>query len=158
MSLPVRYWPRLTETAPFPVPEGDFLRCQLCGTVVDDRVKTSFWQECDTNDKPEPGRVVLVCDSPKCLKIIEEHPRLYIETRGLRGSEGGPGWWMLLCDNCDFRKGVSCSHPDLKANGGPGLAVKHDGWTGWVCGKGGCKSFGPTAYHCTGKLVKGVKP
>ena len=78
------------------------------------------WQECDDADRREPI-AVLLC--PPCsARLIEPHPRLYY---GLPFNEPFAGT-MGLCVPCRFRAGVRCTHPDLKANGGPGLMLQAD--------------------------------
>ena len=150
----MKKWPRLTETAPFPVESFD--RCQLCGRTVDDTVKIGFWQECDERDRPISDAVILVCKDPACHHAIEKHPRLYIEADYFGSITGGPGWWQIICDDCDYRRGTRCTHPDLKANGGEGLKVKMSGPSGFICGRpGGCQRMRPSAYQCTGKKVGG---
>jgi len=95
--------------------------CQACGGQYvlpgDCAYRGEFqrWQEHDDNDLPEPIIVVL-CET--CSdRLIEKHPRLY---RQLQGFEPWPGS-ELICRGCVHRIGVSCRHPDLKANGGTGL-------------------------------------
>jgi len=75
------------------------------------------WQEHDDEDRPETIAVVLcrACSS----RLINPHPRLYQEL-ALNQPFAGV---MDLCVSCRFRDGVRCAHPDLKANGGPGLVI-----------------------------------
>jgi len=122
--------PRLTESAPYPL--TTFNRCQLCGFADDDIVYFRMWYECDEQDHVEqPARVLVACKPEKaeaeehpCWKSIQDHPRLYQEVEwGL----GGPGHLMLLCGDCQHRKGSACTHPDLKSNGGAGLMVQFHG-------------------------------
>ena len=91
--------------------------------------------------------LVVVCDSKACQKIIEEHPRLYA-----RDSLGAPGHFPELCGDCRYRKGWSCTHPDLKANGGQGLSVQLGGLRAIICrsGHGGCSTPPRTALKCAG--------
>lgn len=103
-------WPRLSEELAGPRRPD---RCQSCGSECDlDR-----WVEHDDDDTPEAIVVVL------CLacsdRLIESHPRLYDD---LHRNHPWPGC-MGLCVNCRHRDGVRCDHPDLKANGGPGLGL-----------------------------------
>jgi hypothetical protein len=128
----------------------DFQHCQLCGRERE-TVLLTLWQQCDDHDKPE-DRFLLTCRDGACEKRINDHPRLYIE---VSVQDGAPGRWRLICDDCDHRQGFRCLHPDLRANGGPGLTVKHSGPTGYVCGTGGCRRVGPTAFQCVGKRVGG---
>ena len=122
--------PRLTESVSHPL--TTFNRCQLCGFSDDDIVYFRMWYECDEHDHVEqPVRVLVACDPEKsktkghpCWKAIEDHPRLYWEVEwGL----GEPGHFMLLCGDCQHRKGAACTHPDLKTNGGEGLMVQFHG-------------------------------
>lgn len=140
--------PRLTEGVVCPPDRFD--RCRLCGRAELDVVELVLYQECDLWDKPEP-RFLLACRGKACLRCIDDHPRLYVS---LNAQAGGPGHWRLICDDCDHRRGFSCAHPYLKANGGPGLEVKHSGMSGFACGSGGCRQIHPTAYRCTGKTVE----
>ncbi len=86
------------------------------------------WQEHDDEDRPEPIAVVLcrVCGR----RLIGPHPRLYQEL-ALNQPFAGV---MELCVSCRFRNGVRCAHPDLKANGGPGLAIPSPSFA-HVCGR-----------------------
>ncbi len=143
-------WPRLSESLTGPKQPGV---CQSCGAtnaqllpsadpggemspiaaddtaarharlrrVLDaDERGVHVWQECDDADRPEPI-AVLLC--PPCgTRLIEPHPRLYYV---LPFNEPFAGT-MGLCVPCRFRAGVRCTHPDLKANGGPGLTIQTD--------------------------------
>jgi len=82
-----------------------------------------MWNECDDNDKPEPNNVIVLCNKKhsECSKILDAHPRLYIE---VPWGAGGPGIFMLLCGDCKFRDNTKCTNPNLKTNGGHGLEVK----------------------------------
>ena len=103
-------WPRLTDDLVGPRSPD---RCQGCGAYA----RLTRWQEHDDADKPEP-RVVVLCE--RCSgRLIEPHPRLYA---ALDPDAPVPGA-MPLCLDCRFRAGVRCLHPDLKANGGPGLEI-----------------------------------
>lgn len=82
------------------------------------RVVTDRYQEHDHNDKPE-YRVVVLCG--KCAKtIIAPHPRLYAKLAANAPFAGTMG----ICVSCQFRVGVTCSHPNAKANGGAGVHVR----------------------------------
>ena len=135
---------RLSKSAPPPLPEAHFLQCQICGLEYDDITSLNLWWEADDRDKHDSdiSPVILVCKSKKCLRVIKEHERLYIE---MPWSQGGPGKFMLICGPCPLRKGSMCTHPDLLANGGAGLEVFYtplfdgpvhiqqaDGWSGYV--------------------------
>src|SRR6185437_9103151 len=91
-------------------------------------------------------------------ELIEPHPRLY---HRLSHYEPLPGS-MDLCGGCRYRAGVSCTHPDLRANGGAGLrltiAKPH---VAFVCGRGsggkqvgGQRTIWPApASDCAGREV-----
>jgi hypothetical protein len=81
------------------------------------RLSLDRWQECDHNDHRE-ARVIVLCN--KCsAAIIEPHPRLY---HRLQPNDPFPGC-MDLCVDCKLRSGVSCTAPEAKANGGPGVMI-----------------------------------
>jgi hypothetical protein len=84
-----------------------------------------MWNECDDHDKPEPNNVLVLCSERKaglrCNRMLDKHPRLYIE---VPWGAGGPGIFMLLCGDCKFRDNTKCTNPNLRANGGHGLEVK----------------------------------
>lgn len=113
---------RLTKTAKYPLER--FTRCQLCGFESNDICEFKFWQECDENDKPEPHNILITCRKHECFQEIDKHERLYIL---LPWSRGQPGHLSLLCDDCSYRDGTHCTHPNLKANGGEGLSVAMSG-------------------------------
>lgn len=104
------------------------------------------WREHDEWDKPVPGDGALVFigqDHPVCLRIMENHPRLYSKEEGL------PGWFPLLCGRCRHRDGLACRHPDLRANGGKGLRAEPD--VVHVCARPRSKSFtGRNWVRCEG--------
>lgn len=104
-------WPKLSKQLDGPRHPG---RCQGCGT---EGPGLSRWREHDANDSPTPVVVVLCkrCEDER----IEKHPRLYAR---LSENEPAPGS-MGLCADCRHRDGTACAHPDLKANGGPGLML-----------------------------------
>ena len=143
-------WGRLTQEAKYPL-EG-FKRCQLCGFEHDDIVKFRMWTECDAKDKPERGNIVILCRRKPCQKILNDHPRLYEE---VPWGEGDPGHFMLLCGDCVYRDGLSCTHEDLKENGGDGLMITLGGVRGIVCSRGsggrGCRPMPRPATKCAGK-------
>lgn len=104
-------WPRLSEQL-----EGEKRpdRCQSCGASWDlDR-----WREHNMADLPEPIVVVMCLECSDAA--VEAHPRLY---EPLHRNQPWPGC-MNICVDCRHREGVSCRHPDLMANGGPGLAIE----------------------------------
>lgn len=99
--------------------------CQSCGRFAGEqtdygkKTNLSLWEECNDYDEPE-GIYVVLCEA--CVKLwIEKHPRLY---RGLSWNAPAPGA-MQLCTGCAFHgiANLSCNHPDLKRNGGPGMAI-----------------------------------
>jgi hypothetical protein len=96
------------------------LYCQNCGrqkNMIPKAFPLTRWQEHDHRDQPE-NKIVVLCQS--CSdKIIEPHPRLYT---ALAANAPWPGC-MELCLDCKWRDGVSCSHPDAKANGGAGVML-----------------------------------
>lgn len=106
---------KLTEQAPrltdLPGPKHPH-RCQRCG-----RAGRSRWQECDHQDQPE-HRVVVLCE-PCAVELVDPHPRLYV---ALHPNAPWPGC-MELCLSCKHRNGVSCTHPNAKANGGEGVSL-----------------------------------
>jgi len=118
--------PRLSETLPY---SPDV--CQRCGNgqLFDSTPgSNSFWcdltvgtlqrwQEHDAQDKPE--RILVILCETCAGKIIERHPRLY---RLLDEWEPWPGC-MPLCNGCSHHNETRCEHPDLKENGGAGLAL-----------------------------------
>lgn len=123
--------------------------CQSCGaTTLEERNR---WQECDEEDLPEPI-VVVLCTS--CSdRLIEKHPRLYHQ---LERNQPWPGAMPLFVE-CGFRCALRCSHPDLKANGGPGLRLKAPPkLTGFWDGRGGPKGgkrVGGMFTHYTGPVA-----
>lgn len=105
--------PRLSTTLPHAQHPR---RCQACNAVNEVWI-LERWQEHDDNDLPEPVIVVL-CQT--CSKwLIEPHPRLY---RQLQRNEPFPGV-LDLCVGCRHRDGTRCTSPDLKVNGGEGVAI-----------------------------------
>ncbi len=124
MIVPRHPWPKLSETLPYP---RDPRRCQACGAVGDgNRVPRDGaaclpalhrWREHDEADRPTAVVVVLCAGCSD--RMIGPHPRLYSR---LHDFEPVPGS-MALCEECACRDGLRCTHGDLKANGGGGLAV-----------------------------------
>lgn len=105
-------WPRLSETLTSP---RALDVCQSCGRRGG---HVQRWEEHDANDQPE-AIVVVLCE-PCGERLIEKHPRLY---RGLHVNEPMPGS-MALCAGCTHQRALACDHPDLRKNGGPGLALE----------------------------------
>lgn len=124
--------------------------CNLCGLAAE---QLSAWREHDEHDRPleGPGRLVFIgvgAEHGACREHLDKHPRLYAEVTGL------PGTFPRLCGDCPNRKGFACSHPNLKANGGPGLKVELD--NAWaanaiICGRGGRIRPVHHALKCEGK-------
>jgi hypothetical protein len=105
-----RPWPRLSAELPEPVrPDA----CQACASPAD----LTRWRECDDDDTPGP--VVVTLCQPCADRLVERHPRLYVE---LAPHEPFPGA-MPLCGDCRHRDGGQCIHPDLTWHGGPGLHI-----------------------------------
>lgn len=92
--------------------------CQSCGTPQE-MTGLCAWEECDEWDKPQSPRVVVVLCNRCSDRLIEPHPRLY---RPVAPLEPFPGI-MGLCIGCRWQRGVDCTSPKLKGNGGPGLEV-----------------------------------
>lgn len=107
--------------------------CGICGEIAEEFV---LWRECDERDRPIAGDGALVfvgLGHEHCEAVLDAHPRAYERAYGL------PGHLPLLCAGCDFRRGMGCSHPALKANGGAGLLVSYHGLSNVIiCGQGGC--------------------
>ncbi len=130
-------------------------RCQSCGHDCD----LTRWLEHDERD--QPTAVVVVLCRPCSDRIIEPHPRLYAALDEYAPHSGS----MALCRECSRRSGVSCTHPDLKANGGAGLNItmrRPD--TAFVSGRGaGGRRTGwvHRIYHappsaCAGRAAPGI--
>lgn len=105
-------WPRLSVTLPGPLAVDRCARCQADHDLA-------RWQEHDDRDGRE-NIVIVLCETCSAA-IIEKHPRLY---RRLHAWEPFPGS-MPPCVACTHRDGTRCTHPDLKANGGPGLVLTY---------------------------------
>jgi hypothetical protein len=104
----------LSETLPFdPHPA----RCQSCGIPGTRDLRR--WRECDPEDLPTA--VVVVLCGPCEKRLIEPHPRLYIQ---LQMNEPAPGC-MGICCHCINRRGTACGHYRAKANGGPGVELTY---------------------------------
>lgn len=112
--MPPRPWPRLSETLSC---ERRPDECQCCGANYQAR-KLWLWLEHDENDRPT-GTLVALCEACS-RRLIEDHPRLYEK---LPENKPVPGAMPHLCAGCEFRRGLMCSHPDLKSNGGEGLLI-----------------------------------
>lgn len=130
-------------------PIETFKRCQLCAYESDDICE--FWQWIECNDTDEPtDKILITCRRSRCMKEISDHPRLYIQ---MEWGKGKPGQFMLLCGDCKFRNDSSCTHPDLKSNGGQGLEIRFQSVMPFIaCTKDGMIKGGTNpAVHCAGK-------
>lgn len=116
-----RQRPGLSQTLHF-FPAPDI--CQSCGGSD----HLTAWRECDEWDKPTAVAVVLCAKCSK--KLIDPHPRLYVQ---LQEHQPFPGV-MELCLDCPMREGVSCKSPLAKHNGGPGMQIDAHGFGGFFCG------------------------
>ena len=139
-------------------------KCQRCSITVgddtrSDRNRRTAWQEHDRDDRPEPGRFVVLCKA--CAdEVIEPHQRLY---RQLTPHEPAPGV-MSLCGNCPHRDGVRCASPLAAFNGGGGITItgpepshahiSYRDKQGRRCGRWELIYPGP-ATACSGKGVEG---
>lgn len=124
--------------------------CNICDFASE---HLGAWREHDEWDVPVQGAAALVYigkDHPKCIKVMESHPRLYAEDAGL------PGSFPRLCGPCVLRKGLACTHQDLKANGGAGLKVSLTNAFGGaiLCGPGGCRVALREAMGCDGQMLR----
>lgn len=128
-----------------------FCRCQLCGFESDDICEFYQWVEADEQDRPT-DQLLITCRQSSCQAVIDEHPRLYI---AVPWGAGKPGQFMLLCGDCPNRSNSSCTHPDLKANGGEGLEVSFSSTplsAAIVCYTDGtCSRVKRPAVKCKGK-------
>jgi hypothetical protein len=128
--------------------------CNVCGKPSD---VLEVWRAHDERDNPIAGDRALVflgagdAHEP-CHVKLEEHPRLFAQVRG------HVGHLPRLCGPCVHRRGLSCSHPEEKGNGGAGLRFRLDGMTGVICygrKRGGCVPLDTRqAVECTGRTVK----
>lgn len=94
-------------------------RCRACGTAgkPDGPKQLTIWREHDEYDQPTVALVVLC---RRCTdELVHDHPRLY---GPLDVNEPVPGV-LALCQGCTHREGLTCRHPDLKTNGGPGMII-----------------------------------
>lgn len=147
---PKEKWPRLSVTLTQPRrPDA----CQSCGRAHPD---LRAWRECDDRDQPQNVFVVLCAECSH--QIIKPHPRLYDE---VPANKPIPGLMPHLCTDCVHRKDLACMHPDLKANGGPGLMiVAPEPTRGFMDGTRGGKRVGWMFEHwprpaidCKGKVT-----
>lgn len=147
---------RLTDLFPLPT---TFRCCQLCGHTSKDICEFEMLQECDDSDRPEEGNFLIRCKRPECIKMVEDHERLYYT---VPWSTGGAGRFMLLCGDCEFRDGFNCTHKNLTKNGGNGLEVQFSSLPIFhirVCFTDGTSySRPPPAVKCMGKVSKRSLP
>ncbi len=127
------------------------IQCNVCGAETD---SLTAWCTHDERDQPIEGNEALVFigrDHPGCIKIMENHPRLFTEERG------EPGHFPKLCGGCRNRVGLECVHPKLKSRGGPGLLVQiSDPLRGAiVCGSRGRINVVKHAFACEGQTLPG---
>lgn len=136
---------RLTESPSRPA--DPITACNLCGAPAE---RLRAMRECDEYDRPLPGPASLLFIGERhgeCRRKLDKHARLY------RDDMGEPGTFPLLCGRCVHRRGFECTHPKLKQNGGPGLAVTLDGPNGFLCRRGrgrGCEPMAKNAVKCEG--------
>jgi hypothetical protein len=141
-------------------PADPLSACNICGNPAAELV---LYREADEYDNagPEGALVYIGKDHRACTAAMEKHPRLYVDAMGK------PGEFPLLCAPCVFRKGLACTHADLKANGGPGLAVAcraldehYVGMEGArVCTRGkGCWTPPLVAKSCKGRRLLQLVP
>lgn len=109
-------WPRLSADLAAERAPGV---CQSCGASHNaGQEHANCYREHDDRDRPE-NFFLFLCDA--CYKhLVPPHPRLY---SNVAANAPLPGC-MLCCKECEFREGLLCGHPALKANGGPGLVIE----------------------------------
>ena len=115
-SLQERRAPGLSQILPQRPPD----QCRNCGAVRHAAIPFTRWRECDEWDKPlVPAVFVILCAS--CArKLIEAHPRLYIE---VPWSEPVPGQ-LRICADCPLRQGLVCAAAQFY--GGAGVMFQYD--------------------------------
>lgn len=127
-ALPPLPWPKLSEQGAYAKSPDT---CQCCGQTWD----VDVYIECDEADRQTTTAIAVCID---CARLhVEPHPRFYHEMEHNRPFPGA----MNVCIECPHRVGLSCSHPLLKANGGPGLNIRaskpepafFDGSEGMTC-------------------------
>ena len=139
-------------------PNGDpaaFTRCWVCGHDHGDICGFRMWQECNEKDEPEDSTFIIACRDKACEQIIIDHSRLYI---AVLWAGHAPGQFMLVCSDCEQRRGFKCADSRAKTNGGAGLSctVTHP-LTGILCTAHGCYPFPPVVRSCEG-YVKRAAP
>jgi hypothetical protein len=127
-------------------------KLSVCNVCAKPSEKLGAHRAHDERDRPIAGHRALVFigdDHAECLKRMEDHPRLFDRVNG------NPGHFPRLCGPCVHRKGMACTHKDLKANGGPGLLIKLAGMNAIICSRGaGCRSMIGDALECAGRETK----
>lgn len=144
-------WPKLSETLTGP---RDPDHCQSCGEWGD----AQPWCECDEKDTPTETHLMLCSECAE--KIIEKHPRLYLDRHRNAPIPGA----MQLCVDCIHRDALRCACPDAHRNGGCGIKIEHaepsvifmDGTKGgrrcgWTEMRYGCPP-----KSCSGRETSGV--
>ena len=142
----IKRWVPLSDT---PQPADRFV-CSVCG--FDSKLLETY-QEHDEFDRVT-GRFIflgLEDEHARCGRFLEDHPRLYTEAMGAPGSFG------MLCGGCTLRVGSACTHPSLKANGGPGMSVGMNTPFKGVIIKTttGCYRPPPRPLDCDGQKLRG---
>jgi hypothetical protein len=92
-------------------------RCQSCGTAHSKRNPLERWIECDAYDRRQPNAPRVVLCSACAKRLIDPHPRLYLQAITFAAIEGCMG----VCVECRYRDGTSCTNPRTADNGGGGL-------------------------------------
>ena len=150
--------PRLTEDLPHREP-GVCSRCGERAMVLRDRDRETalpthaIWREHGDADEPEPGYIELCTACSDA--VIGPHPRLYSRMPVNAPAIGA----MPLCLDCVRRSGLRCTHPDAKANGGPGLAIDIDPpGTMHVNRGGGGRNYWTKVYTRPARSCAGHEP
>lgn len=135
MRSPFTKHPCLTETLTGPVHPN---YCQSCGRrrfdIEEAGELLTLWIECNDYDRPAASRKLLLCSAcdrtdatgkplPVGVKkggLIDRHPRLYHLPTHNAPVLGG----MSQCGGCKHRSALSCTNPQAKANGGPGMPIQ----------------------------------
>lgn len=114
---PTLPWPKLSQDLPHA--RHPWI-CQACGLNLMGTQTPPHQLHLECDEKDEPLRNVVALCPPCAGKLIEPHPRLYIL---VPENKPVPGAMPHLCVGCRYREGLSCTHPRLKQNGGPGLNI-----------------------------------
>ena len=135
MPEPFTKHPCLTKTLTGPVHPN---YCQSCSRrrvdILDSGDFLTLWVECDDYDRPDASRKLVLCSAcdrtdatgkplPSGAKgkggVIDRHPRLYHLPTHNAPVIGA----MPQCGACKHRSGLSCTNPQSKSNGGPGMPI-----------------------------------